>query len=392
MRTRRGECKTLGGKLVAVSVAVDDAGRVADCHIDGDFFIEGTNEASDALLRGIEQALLSGESVSEAVARHSEARLVGTDAQAIETAFARATNHLECGEGTDNAHAAGVHVESGHEVNASGAEADDARARWEALTRELVVTHDHPRSPAEQMALDEQWAREVAAGARPATLRFWEWAEPCVVIGRFQSEGNEVNLDVARDLGFSVVRRCTGGGAMFIEPGNTITYSLYAPLWFVEGIDIEESYRLCDRWLVEALHKLGVDVRFSGLNDIASQTGKIGGAAQRRFPQPRMGGDVFKKAETPHRDTAAGTGRKLSDMGSNAVGAVLHHVTLSYDIDAQKMARVLNTSREKMRDKAVKSAVKRVDPLKRQTGFTREELVNYLISEFGVSGFEAGLM
>ena len=36
-------------------------------------------------------------------------------------------------------------------------------------------------------------------------------------------------------LSFDVVRRCTGGGAMFIEPGNTITYSLYAPLDFVQG-------------------------------------------------------------------------------------------------------------------------------------------------------------
>ncbi len=50
-----------------------------------------------------------------------------------------------------------------------------------------------------------------------------------VVIGRFQSAQDEVNLDIAeKQLGFDVVRRCTGGGAMFIEPGNTSTYSLCA--------------------------------------------------------------------------------------------------------------------------------------------------------------------
>ena len=62
-----------------------------------------------------------------------------------------------------------------------------------------------------------------------------------------------------------------------------------------------------------------------------------------------------------------------------ASGAVLHHVTMAYDIDAAKMARVLNVSREKMRDKAVRSVVKRVDPLKSQTGMTRAEVVAHLL-------------
>ena len=157
------------------------------------------------------------------------------------------------------------------------------------------------------MDLDVEWAREVAAGTREPTLRFWEWAEPAVVIGRFQSLEDEVNTAVAQKEGFTVVRRCTGGGAMFIEPGNTITYSLYAPFDFTQGISIEESYRLCDFWLVRALKELGLDVRFAGLNDIATQYGKLGGAAQRRFT-PVEGGP----------------------------GAILHHVTLAYDIDAEK--------------------------------------------------------
>ena len=94
------------------------------------------------------------------------------------------------------------------------------------------------------MDVDVQWSREVAAGERPATIRFWQWASPAVVVGRFQSIPDEVHEDVAAKEGFTVVRRCTGGGAMFIEPGNTITYSLYAPRWFAADLDIEESYRL----------------------------------------------------------------------------------------------------------------------------------------------------
>ena len=55
-------------------------------------------------------------------------------------------------------------------------------------------------------------------------------------------------------------------------------------------------------------------------------------------------------------------------------------MTLAYDIDGEKMMRVLHVSREKMSDKAVKSAVKRVDPMRSQTGMSRDVVVNHLIA------------
>ncbi|MBT1172851.1 lipoate--protein ligase family protein [Bifidobacterium sp. MA2] len=261
------------------------------------------------------------------------------------------------------------------------AEDADFSARWAKLRPLLEIVHDVPRSPAEQMALDERWAREVASGDRRPTLRIWEWSGSCVVVGRFQSIPDEVHEDVARAEGIEVVRRCTGGGAMFIEPGNTITYSLYAPLWFVDGIDVAASYRLCDRWLVGALGEMGLDVRFSGLNDIASARGKIGGAAQRRFPASSRaaGGRSDDAASSAFGGAVAGRCVPPQATG-HGPGAVLHHVTMAYDIDAAKMGRVLNTSREKMSDKAVRSAVKRVDPLKSQTGLTRGEVVARLLA------------
>lgn len=362
--TQHGECKTPGGKLVAVDIVFSGVGQSrppvsgqswhpglrhpASCHLSGDFFVEGESDAAaDSLLRDIERALIEGRPVASALAAHPDVALIGTSAAAIETAFDRALDKNACTAqpAVMSSVAGGNHIVAGNRV------AVEYQARWDALKRDLVVVHDHSRMPSEQMAIDESWAREVAQGHRRPTLRLWEWGGPAVVVGRFQSAFDEVNLDVARQLGFAVVRRCTGGGAMFIEPGNTITYSLYAPLDFVQGVSIEESYKLCDWWLVEALRELGLDVRFAGLNDIASQYGKIGGAAQRRFPE---GG-----------------------------GAVLHHVTMAYDIDARKMGRVLNTSREKMSDKAVKSAVKRVDPMKSQTGLSRGEIIDHLIAWFG---------
>ncbi|PJM78720.1 lipoate--protein ligase family protein [Bifidobacterium scaligerum] len=394
MTTSRGEYKVPGGKLVAAEVAFDGEGTVRSCKLSGDFFMEApSNAQADALLRGIEAALVSGRPVQSVMDLHPSVSLVGADAAAIETAYARAVGNDDRRRDpvAASGHASGSHGALGrcdaperHSVSARRNTVDYA-SRWEQLTHNLTVVHDVPRSPAEQMELDETWAREVACGQREPTLRIWEWAGPAVVIGRFQSAPDEVNLDVAERLGFDVVRRCTGGGAMFIEPGNTITYSLYAPLEFVQGVGIEESYRLCDWWLVEALRDLSLDVRFTGLNDIASQYGKIGGAAQRRFPAPRDDRRAgYVGTGSASHSISSGSGSSGSGLNSGSgPGSVLHHVTMAYDIDAVTMATVLNTSREKMSDKAVKSAVKRVDPLRSQTGMAREEIINHLIGWFG---------
>ena len=260
----------------------------------------------------------------------------------------------------------------GHRATPHAGWPSDWLDRWHRLAP--VVVHDTPRSPVEQMAIDKQWAREVAAGERPASLRFWEWSSPAVVVGRFQSIPDEVHVDEAERLGFTVVRRCTGGGTMVVQPGGAITYSLYAPQWFVDGLDAAEAYRLCDSWLIDALRGLGVDARFQGLNDIAvandacrgtvdgrepAQWGKAGGAAQRRFPAPQ---------------------------DSNGPGAVLHHTTLAYELDGALMARLLNASPEKLSDKAVRSASKRVTPLCLQPslqGMGRDGLIRALSRSLG---------
>ena len=58
-----------------------------------------------------------------------------------------------------------------------------------------------------QMALDQVLAEEVGDGRRKPTLRIWEWDEPAVVIGSFQSLKNEVDAENAQKYGFDVVRR-----------------------------------------------------------------------------------------------------------------------------------------------------------------------------------------
>src|SRR3546814_4470193 len=160
------------------------------------------------------------------------------------------------------------------------------------------------------MALDEVMLDDVAAGRRPPTLRIWEWAGSAVVMGRFQSLRNEVDAQAARRHGIEVVRRISGGGAMFIEPGNTITYSITAPMTLVEDMTFEQAYAFMDQWVIEALGGLGIKAWYQPLNDITSSPGKIAGAAQTR----RRG------AEMPHDTMASAidTGRVLGVRGIGA--------------------------------------------------------------------------
>ncbi len=109
-----------------------------------------------------------------------------------------------------------------------------------------------------------------------------------------------------------------------------------------------DSYAFFDEWAVQALQSLGIDATYVPLNDIASPTGKIGGAAQKR-------------------------------LGN---GGVLHHVTMAYDMDGERMTEVLRIGREKLSDKGTKSAAKRVDPLRSQTGVSRAEIIERMIETF----------
>ena len=311
----RGEYKVPGGKLIIVDLEEDD-GSISAAHVAGDFFLE-----PDEALTRIDSALV-GLPLS---ARVSEI------AQAI-------AGQLEPGDSL---------IGFGpRDVGFAVRRAVGASTRWEDHAFELI--EDGPRDPYMQMALDQVYAEALSQGTRGPTLRIWEWGAPAVVIGSFQSLSNEVDPEGAERHGITVVRRVSGGGAMFIEPGNTITYSIVVPGSLVDGMSFEESYEFLDSWVLTALKELGIEARYVPINDITSPAGKIAGAAQKRW----------------------------SD------GTVLHHVTMAYDIDADKMLEVLRIGREKMSDKGTKSANKRVDPLRSQTQMSRADIVTAFVDSF----------
>lgn len=197
-----------------------------------------------------------------------------------------------------------------------------------------------------QQALEEVLTDRLDRGEMSPTLRIWYRDSRAVPMGRFQAYADEVAVDYVAEHDIDVVRRITGGGAMYVEPGNVITYSLYLPRSAVPA-DVEESYAELDRWVIDALRGLGLDVEHEPLNDISHPDGKIGGSAQLR------------------------TG-----------GAVLHHTTTSYDLDTEEMLRVLRIGEDKLSDKAVKSAEKRVAVMREYLNLSRAEVVDALIDAF----------
>jgi lipoate-protein ligase A len=310
-----GEYKVPGGKLVVVDLEIE-GDRISRFRLAGDFFLEPDSALDDinAAVNGLpveSDATAIASAVREALP--DGAQLLGFTPEAVGTAVRRAL------------------------VTAPG---------WRDFDWEIV--HEKAVSPRMNLALDEVLTARVGEGRRRPTLRIWEWDQSAVVIGSFQSYRNEVDPDGAAKHGFDVVRRISGGGAMLMAAGQIITYSLYVPASLVAGMTFADSYAFLDDWVLQALRSLGIDAVYQPLNDIASPTGKIGGAAQKRL----------------------------------ANGGVLHHATLSYDIDGQMMTEVLRIGREKLSDKGTASAAKRVDPLRSQTGLERAEIIERFTDTF----------
>ncbi|MYM18596.1 lipoate--protein ligase family protein [Brevibacterium sp. 5221] len=322
-RTFHAERKVPGGKLVVVDGAVED-GAISALTISGDFFLE-PEEAYGALAPA-----LVGVPV-----RASKAEL----AERLESALVLAAQEAGMAE-------AQLHGFSPADI--AYAVARGVAGATEFYDHEWTFIHDVVRPTQMNVALDQVLLEEVEAGRRGPTVRFWEWDDRATVIGAFQSYANEIRPEGVEKYDVQVVRRITGGGAMFMEGGNCVTFALYGPASLVAGLDYEESYEHLDRWVLSALRSLGVNAFYKPINDITSDQGKIGGAAQKRTH-----------------------------------GAVLHHDTMSYDIDADRMVEVLRIGQAKISDKGIRSANKRVDPLRRQTGVPREAIIERMREHFG---------
>jgi lipoate-protein ligase A len=131
------------------------------------------------------------------------------------------------------------------------------------------------------MALDEACMEAVARGDAPPTIRLYRWSPSAISIGNFQCLADEIDENAVAASGVAVVRRLTGGGAVYHDEHGEVTYSIIAPeALFPKGV--RESYEALCAVLVDAFAELGIAARFRPINDIIIGERKVSGNAQTR--------------------------------------------------------------------------------------------------------------
>ncbi len=165
------------------------------------------------------------------------------------------------------------------------------------------------------MAVDEF----LLYNCKEPILRIYGWSRPCISIGYFQNI-DEVDFKKCNDMNVDVVRRITGGGAVFHD--IELTYS-FVTKNFPQSI--MESYKEISEVIIQALKNLGLDAKFSPLNDVTVDGKKVCGNAQTR---------------------------KNSTL--------LQHGTVLLEVDVEKMFSLLNVPIEKISDKKISDVKNRV--------------------------------
>ena len=150
-------------------------------------------------------------------------------------------------------------------------------------------------------------------------LLLWQ-NDNTIVIGQNQNAEAEINRAFGEEHHINVVRRTTGGGAVYHDLGN-LNYSFITDAGDSDQLAMERFTRP----VVEALKALGLQAEASGRNDILVEGRKVSGTAQR----------IVK-------------------------GRILHHGTLLFDANPSMVAGALRVDPEKFRSKSTKSVRSRI--------------------------------
>ncbi|NLW43394.1 MAG: lipoate--protein ligase [Tissierellia bacterium] len=154
---------------------------------------------------------------------------------------------------------------------------------------------------------------------------FYFWInEPSIIVGKNQNVHAEVNLDYIKENQIKVVRRITGGGAVYHDLNN-INYSHISKSKGAKKLDFKNYYQL----IVDALNNMGINAELSGRNDITVDGLKIAGSSQ----------SIWKDR-------------------------VLSNCCILYNVDLEELSKALNVRPEKLTSKGVKSVRARVTNIK----------------------------
>jgi lipoyl(octanoyl) transferase len=111
------------------------------------------------------------------------------------------------------------------------------------------------------MAIDESILTHHLKGDLPPTLRVFRWSQPSISLGRFQSVEREIVSDLCLDRGVGLVRRPTGGRAVYHR--DEFTYSIIMSKHFGVPSGVVAAYAFLAQGLLAALTFLGVKAELS---------------------------------------------------------------------------------------------------------------------------------
>ena len=165
--------------------------------------------------------------------------------------------------------------------------------------------------------------------------------EPTIVVGKYQNTAEEINSEFVKEKGIHVVRRITGGGAVYHDLGN-LNFT-----FINKGTGKKEfDFRKFTMPIVKALERFGVKAELSGRNDITIDQKKFSGNAQ------------YVKQ-----------------------GKVLHHGTLLFNSKMEELIKALKVTKDKFQSKGIKSVRSRVT-----------NIADYLSENITVSEFKELLL
>jgi lipoate-protein ligase A len=197
-------------------------------------------------------------------------------------------------------------------------------------TWRLLITP--PLDGATNMAIDEAILYALAEGHGMPTVRFFQWAPPCLSLG-YNQHWDEVNEAACQRLGYTWTRRPTGGKAILHT--DEVTYSLIIPQDDprIQG-SVVESYRVLSFGLLRGLGMLGVQAKQATKEDLQAQ----------KKARESEGPVCF---DTPSRYEITWQGKKL--IGSAQLRrkkVVLQHGSLPLHGDLKRILEVLALSDE----------------------------------------------
>ncbi len=179
----------------------------------------------------------------------------------------------------------------------------------------MILYIGRSSDPTLNLAIEECFLREY----KEDVFMLWQ-NDNTIVVGKNQNTLSEIDLDYVKENGIRVVRRITGGGAVYHDMGNlNFTY-----ITNCEG-EWESDFSRFATPVISALSKLGIKAEISGRNDITVD------------------------------------GRKFSGNAQTVVnGRLLHHGTILFNADVSVLSKALTPDPEKIKSKGVKSVSSRV--------------------------------